>query len=141
MVSGMSGSSLQDVRYGDRAVAADRLREGHPGARDLVRTRFAAELRGGLDDLIGAARPHWMPARLESAEGRERNAAAAGETAVRGPLQRLAARRESARLERQGGDDRERVVRLEQIEILGRETAGRERLLRRALGGAEGEQI
>src|SRR5258708_16288237 len=131
-------SGLQDVSHGDRAVAADRLGEGYPRARDLVRPGLAPQLRGGLDDLVGAARPHRVAARLEAAAGRERDAAAAREAAVGGPLQGLPPRREAAGFEGQRGNDGEGVVRLEEIEILGSEAARRERLLGRPAGGAPG---
>src|SRR5438132_10950075 len=107
-------SSFQNVGHGHRAVAADGLRQGAPRALDLVGPRLPAKLEGGLDDLVRAARADRVAPGLQTAEGRDREAAAGSDASLGGETQRLAPLRVTARLERERGDDGERVVGLEQ---------------------------
>ncbi len=116
-------SSLQNVSDRDRSMSADRLREGHPGALNLIRSGLAAKLRRRLDDLIRAARSHRVSPGFQTPERRDRDAPPRRVAAVGRPLQGLAARGESTRFERQSGNDGERVVRLEKIDVLGLEAA------------------
>src|SRR6185436_1117493 len=110
-------SCLENVRHGHGAVPADGLRQGAPRALDLVRSRLSAKLEGGLDDLVRATRPHRVAAGLQPAEGRDGNATAGGDAALGGEAQRLAAPGVATGLERERGDDRERVVGLEEVHV------------------------
>src|SRR5206468_68106 len=79
--------------------------------------RLAAELQDRLHELIGAAGAHRMTASLETAERADRQIALERQAPLRRQLQSAAAVGEAARLESEHRDDREGVVRLEQIDV------------------------
>src|SRR6266851_7638940 len=109
--------SLQDMCHGDRAVTTDGLGEGPPGRSHLIGPRLAAKLERGLDDLVGAARADGVAASFESAKGGDWERTSAREVPLAGSLEHLASTGEAARLQRQRGDDREGVVRFEQVDV------------------------
>src|SRR5258708_3066856 len=111
-----------DLKYmgdGHGAVAPDGLGESAARPLDLVGAGLAAELEGGLHDLVGAAGPHRMAPGLEAAQGGEGYAALGGHAALGRQVQGLPPPREAAGLQGEGGDDGEGVVGLEEAHVLG----------------------
>ena len=96
---------------------------------ELVRASLAPQLHHRLHDLIHARRAHGVPAGLEPAHGVDGQAAISGQRARRGQFQGLAPGCEAAGLQRHRGHDAERIVQLEEVNIVGREARERVSLM------------
>src|SRR5262249_45135755 len=113
--------TAEQAHENGRRVAAERVGEADSGVIDLARAGLAAKLGDDLDDLSRAGCPDWMSLGLQATRRVHRNLAAEARPAF---LRRDATRSRLEQPEAFRGDDlgdREAVVKLHDIDVIGLE--------------------
>ena len=110
---------FQNVCNDRRPTPTDVLDHSELGVGNLIGTGQSPQLQRRLHDLVEASGAYWMSPRFEPTHRSDGNSALPGDFPFQGQTYALAGLGEAGRFQAQRGHDRERVVQLEEIEVLG----------------------